>query len=113
MKVLKKVVLIVFISLFIPCISTAAMPNIVGAVGTALINLTPTQKAALLEDYCLARGWAETIKDADGNDIPNPVTKTVFMNRDISLNIIKRVIDNYRMNKAFKAVVIEELEVAE
>lgn len=107
---MKRILLIIALIIVIPCTCLAVMPDMVAAINTALSSLTTEQKQAILDDYCDARGYTETIKDAEGKDVPQ--TKKAFMNKDISQRI-KTIIENYRKQQAFKNVTIENLELTE
>ena len=55
---------------------------------------TAAKKLALLDRFCKARGYQETIGvDENGEAIPNPQTKKEFVNTDI-LNYIKTMFDS-------------------
>lgn len=105
---MKKIKHLVFIMLLIPCISFAATPDFVTAISTGLSTLTPAQKLQIRDDYCYARGYTDTVRDSENNEIANPVSKTAYMNADI-YKLLKIIVINYRKQQAFKAVTVEEL----
>lgn len=107
-----KKIIVIALFLLIPGLCQAEMPDIVQSINLALTNFSAEQKVKLLEDYCFGRGYKEQIIDeTTGETIPNPVSKKAFMNYDISINIIKRIIDNYRKQEAMKAAGYEALEI--
>lgn len=83
-----------------------AMPDIVNLLNQTLSSVTTAQKLAMLNDFCAARGYQETIAGE-----PNPETKKAFMNKDINVNYIKKIIDSHREDKAIALITYEPFEV--
>ena len=68
---------------------------------------TSTKKLALLDRFCKARGYQETIGvDENGEAIPNPMSKRDFVNTDI-LNYIKTMFESDSRTEAVASLSYE------
>ena len=69
-------------------------------------GLSASQKTQLLDDYIHACGYIDTIIDAQGNAIPNPVTKSQYFNKALSAHILGKIV-GYNVQAATNAKAIE------
>lgn len=76
------------------------------------VDLAAEKKVALLEDFCAQYGWTEFLIDNDGNEVPNPVSRTDFANQKVTQFFIQSI-NAARRKRAEEAVTIEELVMEE
>lgn len=66
-----------------------------------------TKKAEILNSFCDHHGYQATVKDANGADIPNPVTKAAFAKSKIA-NFIRESVVAARVNKKREDAAVAE-----
>jgi hypothetical protein len=55
-------------------------------------NLTTEQKVKLLDDFVYSHNYTDTVIDANGNQVQNPVTKTQYFNKLVSQFILGGIV---------------------
>lgn len=85
--------------------------DIVGYINTQepVASWTTAKKQKMLDRFCEARGYEETVIDNEGNIIPNPLTRKEFMNSDLENYIIKMFRSDAE-REARETLVIEEID---
>jgi len=80
--------------------------DIVGYINTQepVLSWPPEKKLKLLERFCRARGYRDTVDGA-----PNPVTRKEFMNADIE-NYIKTMFVSDAREEAKAVMIIEDID---
>jgi hypothetical protein len=81
--------------------------DIVGFINTEdpiVSTWAPTKKLEMLDMFCQARGYLETIDGA-----PNPQTKKDFVNADV-MRYLMNICNNEKRRQAVESVVIDGFE---
>lgn len=83
----------------------------VATINVNVPNLSGAQKVALLNDWCHAQGYEDEVFDSElGINVPNPESKSDFMDRVLTAEI-RNTIVNYRRRVAADAVVVETPDI--
>lgn len=61
------------------------------------VTVPDAQATAILDDFVAYHGYQATIKDAEGNDIPNPQTKAQFAKAKV-VSFVRESIKSFRAN---------------
>lgn len=85
-----------------------AIPNIIGIINQTepFASLSTEIKQSLLDNFCEARGYQETVINEQGETVANPQSKTTFANIDILKNYILMLATNNNIKKVKEELVI-------
>lgn len=84
--------------------------NFVQFINQNTPQLTTQQKVDMLDDFVYQNNYTDTVDDGQGGTIPNPVSKSDFMNQLVT-DFIKATVQARRVYIAQQAITTEELDL--